>query len=296
MEKINIIVPNDVLDLINLFKSYDKELYIVGGAVRDYLIGKQPIDYDFCTNALPNELIKILDGYKLDTFSLNLGNIKVIINVNIYAITTLRKEQGMINGRYPKQIEFVNDINIDLQRRDFTINAMALGYNDGFYLIDPLNGIEDIKNKYIRFIGDPEVRIKEDPIRILRAIKFMLRLEFNISLMDLAAIFEHASLVKELDNNFKYKELLEILSNKNIDKHLMIYDDFYHEAFPELKSFFDKRSIINDENVYYIYFFSLEKDIALNQLLYLPITKAEKKALRKVINNYNSYEEYLKSK
>ena len=295
MEQIEFKAPNDVMELIDLFQKHNKTLYIVGGAVRDFVIGKEPKDFDFCTDAKPDELVEILDGYKVDIYNLKLGNIKVSLNNNIYAITTLRKEAGNIDGRYPEKIEFIDDINTDLLRRDFTINAMAIKYDNGFYLIDPLNGREDCKNRYLKFIGDAEERIKEDPIRILRALKFMLRLEFNISTLDLSSMFEYVDLVHTLDNNYKYKEFIEILQTKNIDKHLMIYKDFYHIAFPELDNFFSQINIINDNNVIWVYFFSLNKDEAINQLSFLDWPKQEKRKLRKALLSFSTYEEYQKS-
>ena len=170
------ILPKEVEELTRSFRTHNEKLYIVGGAVRDYLLGNTPYDFDFTTTALPDKLLTILEGYKLDTYKLDLGSVKVIIDDKKYEITTLRVENGVINTRYPEEIKFTNDLRLDSLRRDFTINAL---YYDG-KVYDYHHGIDDLKAKIIRFIGDPKTRIKEDPVRILRAIRFSLLLGFNI--------------------------------------------------------------------------------------------------------------------
>ena len=218
------ILKDDVQNLIDLFKNKGFKLYIVGGAVRDYLMGNVPYDYDFTTDALPEDIINILNGYHLDTYQAKLGSIKVKINSEMYEITTLREEHGVINTRYPKELKFTNDLKLDSLRRDFTINAVY--YYDG-NIYDYHQGKKDIDNKIIRIIGEAKRRIEEDPIRILRAIRFSLKLNFSID----QELFKQINLNKKLLNKvgiIKYQELFKIFSLNNVD--ICKYIDIFKEC------------------------------------------------------------------
>ena len=221
------ILKDDVQNLIDLFKNKGFKLYIVGGAVRDYLMGNVPYDYDFTTDALPEDIINILNGYHLDTYQAKLGSIKVKINSEMYEITTLREEHGVINTRYPKELKFTNDLKLDSLRRDFTINAVY--YYDG-NIYDYHQGKKDIDNKIIRIIGETKRRIEEDPIRILRAIRFSLKLNFSID-QELFKLFslnnvdicKYIDIFKECDEKINFEQILS--SNEPLEEYLLLIDD-----------------------------------------------------------------------
>lgn len=157
-------------------------LYMVGGSVRDELLGKTPKDYDYATSLTPDEIEAAIKGAgrRAYTVGKRFGTIGVVIDGQMAEITTFRKEEYTEGSRKPA-VEYVTDITEDLSRRDFTINAMAIRYSTkGYKLIDPFGGQEDLKNKVIRCVGNPKARFKEDPLRILRAARFASQLEFTV--------------------------------------------------------------------------------------------------------------------
>lgn len=214
-------MKNEILDEINIkLKQINKQAYIVGGAVRDYLLNKKINDIDFVTNALISDL-KLL--FKGDYSFERLGFCKILINNKYYDISTLRKEIYSNNFRHPEKIIFIDSLEEDSQRRDFTINSL---YMDDYNIYDFHNGIEDLNNKIIRMIGNIDQRIKEDPLRLLRAIRFKIQLNFIIE--------------EELDNFIKtHLYLLEEISryqiNKEIDKMKNISKEKFIDVCSEYK-------------------------------------------------------------
>ena len=238
-------VTNDLIKLKEIFNEHGEQLYLVGGVVRDYLLKRFNEDYDLATTATPQKMISFLSCFPLDYHQKDLGSIKINFHNLNYEITTLRKESGVIDYRYPKEIVFVKDIEDDYLRRDFTINALYYDFNK---IIDFCFGLRDLQEKKIRFIGIAEQRIKEDPVRILRGIRFSLTLSFDI--IDLDLYFSLAYLIKPL-GIIKYQELLRIfeLENKKIKDYLLILE----KAYPDL----DFKLIFN------------EGDYVINYLNYL---------------------------
>ena len=157
--------------LAALFKSHGYNLYLVGGTVRDYLLGLELTDMDAVTDATPIQVVTFLPN--CDTSFAHLGSLKYKTSNGIkFDITTLREESSYLDSRHPSQITFVKDLKLDYKRRDFTINAMYMDAN--LNVIDYCNGQEDLKRHLLRMVGDPDKRLKEDPLRILRAIRFHL--------------------------------------------------------------------------------------------------------------------------
>ncbi len=169
-------IPNDALKIIKILKTHGFEAFIVGGCVRDLLLGKSPNDYDITTNALP-EQTKALFEKTVDT-GIKHGTVTVIINNKPFEVTTYRTESGYDDMRRPTSVSFVTDIKEDLSRRDFTINAMA--YNEDFGLVDCFGGKTDLDRKILRAVGNPNVRFSEDALRILRLFRFASTLNFKI--------------------------------------------------------------------------------------------------------------------
>ena len=157
--------------LANLFKSHGYNLYLVGGTVRDYLLGIELTDMDAVTDATPIQVVQFLPN--CDTTFAHLGSLKYKTPNGVkFDITTLREESSYLDSRHPSQITFVKDPKLDYKRRDFTINAMYMDAD--LNVIDYCNGREDLKRHLLRMVGDPDKRLKEDPLRILRAIRFHL--------------------------------------------------------------------------------------------------------------------------
>ena len=157
--------------LASLFKAHGYNLYLVGGTVRDYLLGLELSDMDAVTDATPIEVVSFLPN--CDTTFAHLGSLKYKSESGLkFDITTLREESSYLDSRHPSRITFVKDLKLDYKRRDFTINAMYM--DSSLNVIDYCNGKEDLSRHLLRMVGDPDKRLKEDPLRILRAIRFHL--------------------------------------------------------------------------------------------------------------------------
>lgn len=170
-------VSETLKELSSIFNSNGFSLYLVGGAVRDYLLGKPNHDYDFTTDATPEEVKKMVRR-TIDT-GIKHGTVTVLFKGESFEITTFRTEGDYSDGRHPDSVCFVRSLEEDLKRRDFTINAMAADLTSG-EIIDLHGGIEDLKNGVIRAIGIPEERFREDALRMMRAARFSSKLGFDI--------------------------------------------------------------------------------------------------------------------
>ena len=202
---------------LNLFKTLSKlfanagySLYLVGGTVRDFLLRLEVTDMDAVTDATPDEMKDILADYKVDyTFS-KFGSVKLTLGTCKFDITTLRKETGYFDSRHPEAITFVKDLKIDVKRRDFTVNAMYL--DSSFQLIDLVGGQEDLNKRVLRMVGNPAKRLKEDPLRIVRAARFALTYKFSVDNKLKTAILDNVSLLDRL-NPQKVKQDLQKIEN-----------------------------------------------------------------------------------
>mgnify|MGYP002747897424 FL=1 len=172
--KINI--PGSVKLIIDVLENNGYEAFAVGGCVRDTILDREPQDWDITTSALP-EQVKELFNRTLDT-GIQHGTVTVMIKHVGYEVTTYRIDGEYNDSRHPESVEFTSNLIEDLKRRDFTINAMA--YNEREGLVDAFDGINDINNKIIRCVGEPEERFGEDALRILRAVRFSAQLGFDI--------------------------------------------------------------------------------------------------------------------
>ena len=171
-------IPAYVENIINKLEDAGYEAYIVGGSVRDILIGRDPSDYDITTNALPEEIEEVFKEYKTLEIGKRFGTIVVVQSEGVVEVTTFRSDGEYIDGRRPEEVYFSKDLKDDLSRRDFTINAMA--YNEKTGVIDYFDGMGYLNHKMIKTVGEPGNRFKEDYLRIIRAIRFATQLEFFI--------------------------------------------------------------------------------------------------------------------
>lgn len=218
MEKINI--PKDAAFIIDeLFKN-GYEGHIVGGCVRDAIMGIKPHDYDITTSAKPEEVKKIF-SHTFDT-GIQHGTVTVVINNENYEVTTFRVDGDYEDCRHPKEVSFTRDIHEDLLRRDFTMNAIAYNPYDGY--TDIFGGAEDIKNKIIRGVGEPAERFQEDALRMLRAVRFSAQLGFEIEEKTRAALEENAYLIKNISAERIREELTKLLMSKHMEKLPLLWE------------------------------------------------------------------------
>jgi putative nucleotidyltransferase with HDIG domain len=199
-------------ELFDIFERHNKSLYLVGGAARDMLLNRTPKDFDFTTNALPKEIKEILRDNNIKFYDIGekFGTIAANWNCGVVEITTHRKD--LTQGRHP-EVAFAASLEEDLLRRDFTINSIAID-KDG-HQIDVYGGSRDIKDKIIRATGNPEQRIKEDPLRMLRATRFASQLGFNIEEKTKAAITEYAPLILDISRERWLQEMTKLLLGNN---------------------------------------------------------------------------------
>ena len=204
-------------DLFKAFEDKGYSLFFVGGCVRDYLLGKVPNDYDFTTNAKPEQIKEILEssGYKYWPIGEKFGTIAAIAEDQEIEITTHRKD--VTSGRHP-EVMFTDSLTEDLERRDFTINSMAM---DGQYnIVDPFNGRRDLDKRIIKTTGSPVSRFGEDPLRMLRAVRFVSQLGFNVNskTRDVINTFAHA--IMSISRERWQSEMNKLLMGRCVSKSL----------------------------------------------------------------------------
>ncbi|MFH1188210.1 MAG: HD domain-containing protein, partial [bacterium] len=209
-------LPKEVKEIIKALENAGFEAYAVGGCVRDFILSNveglsiEPYDWDITTNAKPEEIQKI---FKKSVYENDFGTVAVNTeseneNLKIIEITTYRIEEKYTDKRHPDTVKFTNKIEDDLSRRDFTINAIAF---DGKKFIDPFDGQKDIKNKIIRAVGEPQKRFNEDALRLMRAIRFAIQLNFAIEEKTAKAIKENSNDIVAISKERIRDELIKII-------------------------------------------------------------------------------------
>lgn len=183
--------------------------FLVGGAIRDMLIGIEPDDYDFATDIPYNDLKRIFLNCDPKEVEPHFGILMITLNGKEYEIAKYRKEIGILNSRYPKTVKFIQNIEDDLARRDFTVNAMA--YNDEKGLIDLFDGQNDARKKIIRFVGKAKLRIEEDALRIMRAFRFISKFGFSLDRKTAEAIFDKRKFLNKISKERIFDEISKIL-------------------------------------------------------------------------------------
>ena len=259
--KINL--PPKVRYIINKIYENNYEAYIVGGCVRDAILGFEPNDYDITTSASPNTIQEIFKDFKCIETGIEHGTVSVVIEDEIFEITTYRIEGEYKDHRRPDKVDFTDRLEEDLKRRDFTINALA--YNEKKGLIDLFGGKEDLNNKIIKTVGNPYDRFNEDGLRMIRAIRFSSKLNFTIEKETLKAIYDKSFII----NNISLERITDeftkiILSDKpeNIkylfETKLLKYLNISNEDdIGKLKQFYNEIVILKKINK------NLEKRLAL---------------------------------
>lgn len=208
-------------EIISLLNQNNHKAYAVGGCVRDQLMGKTPFDFDITTDATADEMLEIFSSYKIIKSGIKHGTVAVIINSEVFECTTFRIDGDYKDSRHPDRVYFSRNLEDDLSRRDFTINALC--YNETEGLIDIFSGRKDIENKIIRSIGDAEKRFKEDALRILRGMRFSSTLGFSIEEKTKDGMIRCAPLLEEISKERKTEELKKMICGENL---LYVVDDF----------------------------------------------------------------------
>ncbi len=208
-------IPKEVSHVTNTLKNANFEAFLVGGCVRDLILGRTPKDWDVTTNATPDQIIALFPK----TFYENTFGTVGVVNeeceepsLKIVEVTPYRKESAYSDNRHPDNVEFSEKIDEDLQRRDFTINAIAYD-SSADLIIDPFNGRKDLELKLIKAVGDPDQRFKEDGLRMLRAIRLASELDFTISSETALSIFNDSALLKNIAFERIRDELIRILNS-----------------------------------------------------------------------------------
>lgn len=245
-------IPNEANLLIHKLQEHGYKAYIVGGCVRDSILGREPHDWDICTSATPEEMQKIFNKLHYRTIETGLkhGTLTVLMNGIPYEITTFRKETGYSDNRHPDKVEFISDIIEDLARRDFTINAMA--YNNEEGLIDPFGGQYDLEKKIIKCVGYPHDRFNEDALRIIRAIRFSSQFEFDIDINTSMAIHSLRDKLKNISQERITNEFCKIMQTDNPANNLYLYTDVFLEFIPEIAPImgYNQRNPYHDYDVF----------------------------------------------
>ena len=243
---IRINIPERANLIVKTLQDAGYEAYVVGGCVRDEILGRKPDDWDITTSALP-EQVKALFRRTVDT-GLKHGTVTVMQGDEGFEVTTYRIDGEYEDGRHPKNVEFTRNLSEDLRRRDFTINAMA--YNDREGLVDLFNGLGDIEKKVIRCVGDPEERFGEDALRMLRVVRFSAQLGYTIDESTEKAISKLSGNLEKISAERIHTELIKLLVSDNPMMLKKAYETGMTKVFlPE----FDKAMETDQKHIHHCY-------------------------------------------
>lgn len=222
-------LPSSVEYVLSKLKENGYQAYVVGGAVRDFLMGKTPHDYDLTSDALPSQISDVFKDFYQEHSGEKHGTIRVIIDHKPIEITTFRCDEGYADYRRPDNVEFVKDVYIDSKRRDFSINAFY--YSEG-HIYDFHEGLEDLNNKVIKTIGNPSARFHEDALRILRAIRFSAKLGYEIESKTKTALLDCKEELNLIAKERILIELKEISSTSNFFRDIKEYFPIFKIIIP----------------------------------------------------------------
>lgn len=242
-------IPYNVSYILHKLDDMGYEAYIVGGCVRDMVMKRKPHDFDICTAASPQKVIEIFeaDGKEVILTGIQHGTVSVVIDKEVFEITTFRIDGSYEDGRHPNSVVFTTDVEKDLARRDFTINAMA--YSPLVGLIDPFNGLEDIKKKILRTVGNPKDRFAEDALRILRAVRFQAVLGFSIDFNTKAEMRAQRENLLKISKERICAEMNKMFEGIYLSKAINNFKDIMVPIIPEFKDMVG----FNQHNPYHKY-------------------------------------------
>lgn len=243
-------IPQDALELIGRLNDAGYPAYVVGGCVRDSLLGVTPKDWDICTGARPEEMQQVFRGFHVVETGLKHGTLTVVMHHTPYEVTTFRVDGAYTDHRHPDGVTFVTDVREDLARRDFTVNAMAYHPQQG--LVDAFDGQADLQKRLIRCVGCPEARFEEDALRILRALRFAAVYDFAIEAETAAAIHALYPTLERVAAERIRVELGKLLCGRGVGRILREYHDVITFVVPELRACvgFEQHSSYHRYDVY----------------------------------------------
>lgn len=225
-------IPEGPQQIIHMLEGEGHEAYVVGGCVRDSLLGITPHDWDICTSALPQETIACFSEFRVIETGIQHGTVTVLLEGEPYEITTYRTDGFYSDHRRPDHVEFVRSLRQDLERRDFTVNAMAYHPQKG--LVDYFEGQTDLINKQIRCVGDPDRRFQEDALRILRALRFASVYGFQLDDATARSAFSNRELLRSIAGERIQEELCRLLCGRKADVMLTRFTDIFSMFLPEI--------------------------------------------------------------
>ena len=242
-------VPKGARAIVMALRYDHHEAYVVGGCVRDSLLGIEPKDWDICTSAVPSQILYSFRDKRVIETGIKHGTVTIVMDDGQYEVTTFRVDGDYSDNRHPDSVKFVESIYEDLSRRDFTINAMA--YNSAG-LIDPFHGREDLERGVISCVGDPDARFEEDALRILRAMRFASVYGFTIDEKTSRSIHKNKDRLLNIAAERIQTELCKMLCGKGILNILLEYSDVMATIIPELKPCigFDQNNKFHEYTVY----------------------------------------------
>lgn len=242
-------VPKGARAIVMALRYDHHEAYVVGGCVRDSLLGIEPKDWDICTSAVPSQILYSFRDKRVIETGIKHGTVTIVMDDGQYEVTTFRVDGDYSDNRHPDSVKFVESIYEDLSRRDFTINAMA--YNSAG-LIDPFHGREDLERGVISCVGDPDARFEEDALRILRAMRFASVYGFTIDEKTSRSIHKNKDRLLNIAAERIKTELCKMLCGKGILNILLEYSDVMATIIPELKPCigFDQNNKFHEYTVY----------------------------------------------
>lgn len=230
--EINIQLPAEVRFALNSLTRAGYQAYIVGGCVRDVLLGHEPHDYDITTSALPEEMIELFSKERLVLNGMKHGTVTLIKYGEPIEMTTFRIDGEYSDGRHPDAIEFTGNLYEDVARRDFTVNALCWNPETG--LIDYVDGEEDIEKKVIRCVGDPDRRFTEDALRILRALRFSSVLDFDIDPLTAQCAVDNCEQLHKIAAERILVEIKKLLCGVRAEQVLLSFRPIFEVVLPEL--------------------------------------------------------------
>lgn len=230
-------IPEQIAEILAKLENAGFEAYVVGGCVRDEIMGKTAHDYDITSSAEPQETERVFAECRVVETGIKHGTVIVLYKGLSVEITTFRVDGDYPDGRHPSNVAFSKSIKDDLARRDFTMNAIAYSPKRG--LIDPFGGAEDINSRVIRCVGEPEKRFSEDALRVLRALRFLSELGFSIEENTSKALFAKKETLGKVSKERTFSELKRLLCGENVKNVLIDYREVFAEIIPELKNMFD---------------------------------------------------------
>lgn len=241
-------IPNFAQKIADVLKENGYEAYFVGGCVRDWLMGREPHDFDITTNALPEEIKECFTDYTTILTGEKHGTVTVVSGGEKVEVTTYRIDGEYADARRPASVTFTLDVARDLARRDFTMNAICY---DGEF-VDPYFGREDIEKGIIRTVGDADTRFNEDALRIMRALRFAAVLGFEIEEETQKSIHKNAHLLTKVSAERIYVEFVKLLTGEYAERVLLDYSDVISVFIPEIKECigFDQKSAYHIYDVY----------------------------------------------